>query len=76
MNTKSIIITVFTFAFAATFFAFGQGQQRKANRAAAAALAALMLGAVLMHLKVGDPVRKYFPATSLLVMCCVVTALA
>ena len=35
---------------------------------AAAVVAVLMLGAVAMHLKVGDPVRKYVPAALMLAM--------
>jgi len=27
------------------------------------------LGAVAMHLKVGDPLKKWLPATSLLILC-------
>ena len=39
---------------------------------AAAGMAVLMLGAVSMHLKVGDPLKKSLPAFSLLVLCLVV----
>lgn len=39
------------------------------TRPAAAGLAMLMLGAVAMHLKVGDPLKKWLPATSLLILC-------
>lgn len=46
------------------------------TRPAAAGLALLMLGAVAMHFKVGDPVRKFLPAASLLILCLAVTALA
>ena len=35
---------------------------------AAAVVAVLMLGAVVMHLKVGDPVSKYVPAALMLAM--------
>jgi uncharacterized membrane protein YphA (DoxX/SURF4 family) len=35
---------------------------------AAAVVAVLMVGAVAMHLKVGDPVTKYVPATLMLAM--------
>jgi uncharacterized membrane protein YphA (DoxX/SURF4 family) len=35
---------------------------------AAATVAVLMVGAVAMHLKVGDPVTKYVPATLMLAM--------
>jgi len=35
---------------------------------AAAVVAVLMVGAVAMHLKVGDPVSKYVPATLMLAM--------
>jgi len=35
---------------------------------AAAIVAVLMVGAVAMHLKVGDPVTKYVPATLMLAM--------
>jgi len=35
---------------------------------AAAVVAVLMVGAVVMHLKVGDPVTKYVPATLMLAM--------
>jgi uncharacterized membrane protein YphA (DoxX/SURF4 family) len=35
---------------------------------AAAVVAVLMLGAVVMHLKVGDPVSKYVPASLMLAM--------
>jgi hypothetical protein len=39
------------------------------TRPAAAVLALLMLGAVVMHLRVGDPLMKWLPATSLLLLC-------
>jgi uncharacterized membrane protein YphA (DoxX/SURF4 family) len=35
---------------------------------AAAVIAVLMMGAVAMHLKVGDPVSKYVPAALMLAM--------
>lgn len=35
---------------------------------AASGMAALMLGAVVMHLKVGDPLEKSLPAVAMLVM--------
>ena len=35
---------------------------------AAALLSALMLGAVLMHAKVGDPIKKAIPASIMLIM--------
>jgi len=38
---------------------------------AAIGVAVLMLGAVAMHFKVGDPLRKSLPALSLLVLCLV-----
>jgi uncharacterized membrane protein YphA (DoxX/SURF4 family) len=38
------------------------------TRPAAMGLAALMLGAVSMHIKVGDPIMKSLPATSMLAM--------
>lgn len=37
-------------------------------RPAAAVVAALMVGALAMHVKVGDPARKALPATLMLVM--------
>ena len=42
---------------------------------AAALLAVLMFAAVIAHLKVGDPVKKFLPAASLLVLCLTVTAM-
>jgi uncharacterized membrane protein YphA (DoxX/SURF4 family) len=39
---------------------------------AAIGMAVLMLGAVSMHVKVKDPLRKSFPAFSLLVLCVIV----
>jgi uncharacterized membrane protein YphA (DoxX/SURF4 family) len=41
---------------------------------AAAALAVLMLGAVVAHARVGDPVRKSLPALSILALCVLVVA--
>lgn len=38
------------------------------TRPAAMGLAALMLGAVTMHIKVGDPIMKSLPAISMLAM--------
>lgn len=38
------------------------------TRFAALGMVALMLGAVSMHLKVGDPIRKSIPALSMLAM--------
>ena len=42
------------------------------TRPAAIGVAALMLGAVAMHIKVADPPKKAAPAFSLLVLCLVV----
>lgn len=42
------------------------------TRPAAMGVAALMLGAVAMHLKVNDPLRRAVPALSILVLCVVV----
>ena len=42
---------------------------------AAALLTVLMFAAVFMHFKVGDPLKKFVPATSLLVLCLTVTAM-
>jgi uncharacterized membrane protein YphA (DoxX/SURF4 family) len=42
------------------------------TRPAAVGLAVLMLGAVSMHLKVGDPVLKSLPALSMLALCSLV----
>ncbi len=39
---------------------------------AAAGMGALMLGAVLMHVKVGDSIRKTAPAFTMLVLCLLV----
>jgi uncharacterized membrane protein YphA (DoxX/SURF4 family) len=44
-------------------------------RPAAIGIAVLMIGAVSMHLKVGDPMRKSLPALSLLALCCLVILL-
>jgi len=38
----------------------------------AAGIAVLMLGAVSMHLKIGDPVKKMFPAATFLILSVVV----
>jgi hypothetical protein len=43
---------------------------------AASGMVALMTGAVLMHVKVGDPMRKALPAFSMLAMAIFVTAVA
>ncbi len=43
--------------------------------AAAAVVATLMVGAIAMHVKVGDPVRKALPATAMLVMSATVALL-
>ena len=42
------------------------------NRPAAIGIAVLMLGAVSMHLKVRDPIKKALPALTLLALSCVV----
>jgi hypothetical protein len=42
------------------------------TKPAAIGMAVLMLGAVAMHLKVRDPLKKSLPASSLLVLCLVV----
>ncbi len=44
-------------------------------RPAAAVVAALMIGALVMHAKVGDPARKALPATLMLVMCSAIVVL-
>jgi hypothetical protein len=44
-------------------------------RVAAAVVAALMVGALAMHLKVGDPVKKALPATAMLAMCAAIVLL-
>lgn len=41
---------------------------------AAILIAALMAGAVAMHLKVGDPFKKSVPALAVLVLCAVIVA--
>ena len=43
-------------------------------RAAAGVVAALMVGAILMHVKIKDPVTKSVPAVIMLVMCVVLVA--
>lgn len=43
---------------------------------AAAVVAVLMLGAVAMHLKVGDPVSKYVPAALMLAMSATICVLS
>lgn len=42
---------------------------------AAGVVAALMVGALLMHLKVRDPIKRAAPATVMLVMCSAIVAL-
>ena len=42
---------------------------------AAIGMAVLMLGAVLMHVKVKDPIKKALPALNLLILCLVVATL-
>jgi uncharacterized membrane protein YphA (DoxX/SURF4 family) len=42
------------------------------TKPAAVGMAVLMLGAVSMHIKVKDPIKKGVPATSLFVLCLVV----
>jgi hypothetical protein len=44
-------------------------------RAAAGLVAALMIGAIAMHFKVGDPLMKALPAALMLAMCAVIVAL-
>jgi hypothetical protein len=39
---------------------------------AAAGMAILMLGAIIMHFKIGDPIKKSFPALSFLVLSAVI----
>ncbi|MEO8501922.1 MAG: DoxX family protein [Vicinamibacteria bacterium] len=46
------------------------------TRPAAMGMAVLMLGAVSMHLKVKDPLKKSLPAFTLLVLCIVVALTA
>ena len=41
---------------------------------AAGVIAVLMAGALAMHVKVGDPVKKSLPALSVLVLCLVIVA--
>lgn len=43
-------------------------RERRLTRPAASALAALMLGAVTMHLKAGDGPKKFFPAATILTL--------
>lgn len=45
-------------------------------REAAAVVAALMVGAIAMHIKVKDPDRKALPATAMLVMSATIVGLA
>lgn len=45
-------------------------------RAAAAVVAALMVGAIAMHLKVGDPLMKSLPAALMLAMTAAIVALS
>ena len=45
-------------------------------RAAAGIVAALMVGALAMHLKIGDPVKKSLPAAAMLLMCLAILYLA
>ena len=42
------------------------------TKPAAAGLGILMAGAVAMHLKVKDPVQRYVPALTMLVLCAIV----
>ena len=42
------------------------------TKPAALGLGALMLAAVVMHVKVGDPLRKSLPAFTLLILCAVI----
>jgi uncharacterized membrane protein YphA (DoxX/SURF4 family) len=44
------------------------------TRPAAVGLAILMLGAVAMHIKVQDPLKKSLPALTMLVLCVIVAA--
>jgi uncharacterized membrane protein YphA (DoxX/SURF4 family) len=44
------------------------------TRPAALGLGVLMLGAVAMHVKVGDPMKKSLPAFTILVLCAFVAA--
>ena len=45
------------------------------SRPAAIGVAVLMLGAIAMHFKVGDPWKKSLPAISLLALCLIVAIL-
>lgn len=45
-------------------------------RPAAAVVAALMVGALVMHVKVGDPIKKAVPATLMLAMSSAIALLA
>lgn len=45
-------------------------------RAAAGAIALLMVGALIMHVKVGDPPKRSVPAALMLVMCVGIVLLA
>jgi len=45
------------------------------SRPAAIGVAVLMLGAIAMHVKAGDPWKKSLPAISLLVLCLIVVML-
>lgn len=45
-------------------------------RPAAAVVAVLMVGAIAMHIKVRDPIRRAMPATLMLIMSSTVAALA
>ena len=42
------------------------------TKPAAFGLGALMLAAVIMHLRIGDPIRKSVPALTLLALCAVI----
>jgi hypothetical protein len=44
-------------------------------RPAALVVLALMVGAIAMHIKVGDPIMKSVPAALMLAMCCGIVAL-
>lgn len=39
------------------------------TRPSALGLAILMLGAIIMHLKIGDPIKKSLPASLMLLLC-------
>ncbi len=41
---------------------------------AAVVVAVLMAGAIAMHVKVSDPLKKYLPALSMLLLCAVILA--